>query len=186
MSFRPLLLAVLFGACADSAGAQNAQTYLYDANGRLIGATTASATGDASVSSYVLDDADNRVAHGAMAVTPPPTADKLARPYALVPTQELTSANGQYSLSLETSGDLVIRNAAGTLIWNSCTGQGRTLFAGISASGLLTIYDARSNPIWSAGSSGNAGKELTLQNTEVAVLKAVAGNTLWTSGTPCA
>jgi hypothetical protein len=186
MTLRRSLLAAVLAAGASSAAAQNAQTYLYDANGRLTGVTTARATGDATVSYYVTDDAANRVAHGAFAVSPTPTSDRLAWPYTMVLTQKLTSSNGQYTMTLETSGDLVIRNLSGTLVWSSCTGHGSTLYARVASSGVLTVYDTLSNPIWTAGSAGNAGAELTLQNSGIAVLKTSGGATLWSSGTPCA
>lgn len=186
MALRRSLLAAVLLVCASSAAAQNAQTYLYDANGRLTGVTTARATGDATVSYYVTDDATNRVANRAFAVSPTPTADRIAWPYTMVLTQKLTSENGQYTMTLETSGDLVIRNLSGMLVWNSCTGHGSSLYARVASSGVLTIYDTLSNPIWTAGASGNVGAELTLQNSGVAILKTSGGATLWTSGTPCA
>lgn len=186
MLLRRMLLAVAFSALAFTATAQDTQTFLYDANGRLIGATTARTIGNAAMSYYAIDDADNRVAHGALAVSPPPVADKLVWPYTLVPTQKLTSANGQYTMTLEPSGDLVIRNTSGTPVWNSCTAQGRTMYSRVASDGRLTLYDTLSNPIWTAGASGNAGAELTLQNSGVAILKTSGGSTLWTSSTPCA
>lgn len=186
MTSRRWLLAAVLSGCAFSATAQNAQTYLYDANGRLVGATTARAVGDATVSAYLSDDADNRIARGNMAVSPPPVADRLAWPYTLVPTQGLVSANGLYRLRLEPSGDLVIRDAAGAMLWNSCTAEGRSLYARVASSGVLTVYDTQSNPIWTAGAPGHSGAELTLQNSGVAILKTSGGSTLWTSSTPCA
>ncbi|WP_439471579.1 hypothetical protein [Brevundimonas sp.] len=181
---RTFLTAALAG-CALSANAQDAQTFLYDANGRLTVATTARSVGDAHVAYYVLDDADNRLANGAMPVSPP-AADSLFWPYTLVPTQKLTSANGQFTMTLETSGDLVIRNNAGTMIWNSCTGQGGSSMVRVGSTGQLTIYGLQLAPIWTAGPTGNSGAVLSLQNSGVAVLKTTGGSTLWTSGMPCA
>ncbi|WP_291832521.1 hypothetical protein [Brevundimonas sp.] len=180
------VLACAASLLAGSATAQDAQTFLYDANGRLTANTTARTTGDSTRSYYILDGADNRLGHGAIAVSPPPAGDTFAFPYTLVPTQKLTSANGQYTMTFEPSGDLVIRNTSGAPVWNSCTGQGRSWFVRVSSDGQLTIFDTTGTAFWTAGASGNPGAVLTLQNSGVAILKSAGGTTLWTSSTPCA
>lgn len=171
---------------AGTAAAQDIQTFLYDANGRLTGAMTARSTGNSAHGYYTLDNADNRQANGRAAVSPPPVSDTLAFPYTLVPSQKLTSANGQYTMTFEPSGDLVIRNSSGSSIWNSCTGQGRSAFVRVSSGGQLAVHDPQAIAIWTAGPAGNPGAVLTLQNSGVAVLKTSGGATLWTSNTPCA
>lgn len=180
------VLACAASLLAGSATAQDAQTFLYDANGRLTANTTARTTGDSTRSYYILDGADNRLGHGAIAVSPPPAGDTFAFPYTLVPTQKLASANGQYTMTFEPSGDLVIRNTSGAPVWNSCTGQGRSWFVRVSSDGQLTIFDTTGTAFWTAGASGNPGAVLTLQNSGVAILKSAGGTTLWTSSTPCA
>ena len=181
-----LLVAAVAALFASPAPAQDAQTVLYDAQGRVIAVTTARTSGNATFSTYAYDDADNRTAHVATVVAPPPTVSVLEWPHTLVPTQKLTSANGQYTLTLEQSGDLVIRNTGGTLIWNSCTGQGRSLYAQVDSGGQLRIYDTAQTAIWTAGTSGNAGAKLTMENSGIAVLRTSGGTTLWSSTTPCA
>lgn len=180
-----VFVALVLGAGATPALAQDAQTYLYDANGRLVGTTTARTTGSSAISAYWLDDADNRFVRDAGATTPP-TGNEMAWSNLLLPTQKLTSANGLYTLTLDQSGDLVLRNSGGTAVWNSCTGQGRSLYAWVNAQGQLSIHDERHGTIWSAGGTGNAGAELTLENSGVAVLRTSGGATLWSSTTPCA
>lgn len=171
---------------AGTAAAQDIQTFLYDANGRLTAAMTARPSGNSARAYYTLDDSDNRRGHGRMAVTPPPAGDTLAFPYTLVPSQKLTSANGQYTMTFEQGGDIVIRNSSGSPIWNSCTGQGRSSYARVSSDGQLAVHDPQAVVIWTAGPAGNPGAVLTLQNSGVAVLKTSGGSTLWTSNTPCA
>ena len=171
-------------ALACPALAQDAQTFLYDGNGRLVSVTTARPGANGAVSSYLLDDADNRAAHTAIAVTPPPSTDKLAFPYTLVPTQKLTSANGLYTMMLDASGDLVIASST-TSIWHSCTGQGRSTFVRISSDGRLGIYDPTFVAFWTTPNSASPGAELTLQNNGLAVLKSSGGTTLWNSSTQC-
>lgn len=178
-------VALVLASLPAAAIAQVAQTYLYDANGRLVGTTTARTTGSSAMSAYWLDDADNRFVRDA-GLTTPPTGNEMAWSNMLLPTQKLTSANGLYTLTLDQSGDLVLRNSGGTPVWNSCTGQGRSLYAWVNAQGQLSIHDERHATIWSAGATGNAGAKLTLENSGLAVLRTSGGTTLWSSTTPCA
>lgn len=171
---------------AGAAEAQSQQTYLYDANGRLTAATTARATGGSTLSYYLLDDADNRTANGSFPAASPATSNQLCCDYTLAPTEKLTSANGQYSMALEASGDLVIRNNVGAAVWNSCTGQGQSWYVRIpAATGVLTIYDTQGVPMWTAGSSAYPNAKLTLENTGVAVLRTVGSSVIWQSTTAC-
>lgn|GEM_PF-1066042 len=180
------ILATAVLLLAGAATAQSQQTYLYDANGRLAAATTARATGNSTLSYFVQDDADNRTDTGAFAATPPSVSYELPADYTLAPSQKLTSANGQYTMTLEASGDLVIRNNVGAAVWNSCTAQGRSWYVRIpSATGVLTIHDTRGVPLWTAGSPANSNAKLTLENTGVAVLRAPGGSVLWQSTTSC-
>jgi hypothetical protein len=171
-------------ALAPPSLAQVAQTYLYDAQGRLVAATTARPAANGAMAYYVLDDADNRTANAALAVSPPPVADKLVWPYTLLPTQRLTSPNGLYHLTLETSGELVLSGPSG-VAWRSCTALGRTMYSRVSSTGRLVLYDPQSLPVWTTPNASSAGAELILQNDGTAVLKASGGATLWSSTTQC-
>jgi hypothetical protein len=184
MKLASFLGCVLLAAVAPPVGAQVAQTYLYDSQGRVIAATTARPATNGVMAYYVLDDADNRMAHGALAVSPPPTADKLTWPYTLLPSQRLTSPNGLYHLTLETSGDLVLTGPSG-MVWHSCTAWGRTMFSRVSSTGRLVLYDPQALTIWTTSNSSSAGAELILQNDGTAVLKSSGGATLWSSTTQC-
>ena len=179
------ILATAVLLLAGAAEAQSQQTYLYDANGRLTATTTARTSGSSQMSFHVLDDADNRTLTGAFPVSRPPASNQLSNPYQLVLTEKLTSANGQYTMTLEASGDLVIRNNSGGLVWNSCTGQGRGATLIVEPSGLLAIYDSGINRIWSAGAALYPGAKLTLENSGVAVLRTVGSSVIWQSTTSC-
>lgn len=178
--------ALVLAAGSADAVAQTVQTYLYDASGRLIGTTMAGAPGSPSaISAYWLDAADNRFVRDAGPTTPP-TGSTMAWSNALLSTQKLTSANDLYTMTLDPSGDLVVRNSGGASVWNSCTGQGRSLYAWVNAQGQVSIHNERHAVIWSAGPAGNAGAQLTLENSGLAVLRASGGTVLWSSTTPCA
>ena len=183
---RRCLTAAACLSIATAAAAQDGQTYLYDAQGRLSAVTTARTSGTSTVTDYFYDAADNRRSTGSYPTSPPPTPYTLAFPYTLVPTQRIVSPNGQYSLGLEQSGDLVLRDAGGASVWRSCTDQGRSWFARVSPEGLLTVYGPTGVTLWTAGGAGSPGAELTVQDSGVAALKTTGGLTLWTSSTPCA
>ncbi len=180
------LLAAL-GVClasASTAHAQDAQTYRYDGNGRLI-ASTLARTGDGVMTAYALDAADNRLGMSGVTVSPPPTVNALSFPYTLLPSQKLTSLNGLYSLNFETSGNLVVSGSGGPL-WNSCTGQGRATYLRVLNDGNLVLHGTDFAPIWSTNTGGNPGAVLTLRNDGVAEIKDADGVSLWISVTPCA
>lgn len=168
---------------AGTAVGQDTQTYLYDVNGRLVASTVAQPTSGV-MTAYALDSADNRLGRNAAGVTAPPAVDHISYPYTMLPTQTLTSLNGLYTLTFEPGGDLVISGAAGAL-WNSCTGQGRSVYLRMLSDGNLVLHGTNYLPIWSTGTAGNPGAELTLQNDGVAVIKDAGGAVVWSSTTPC-
>lgn len=180
---------LLFGSAlavtlAGSAIAQDAQTYFYDVHGRLVASTLAQPASGV-MTAYTLDRTDNRQGRNAANVSAPPTVDQISFPYSLLPTQTLTSLNGLYTLTFETSGDLVISSGSGVL-WSSCTGQSRSVYLQMLVDGNLVLHGTGFLPIWSTGTGGNPGAVLTLQNDGVAVIKSAGGAVLWSSTTPCA
>ncbi|PZO05239.1 MAG: hypothetical protein DCF29_08680 [Alphaproteobacteria bacterium] len=175
------------GVCLAAAGvahAQDAQTYLYDGNGRLV-ASTLARFGGGVMTSYNLDAADNRLSRNAVPVSTTPTPNILAYPRTLLPTQKLTSSNGLYTLTFETSGNLVIAGPSG-MLWNSCTGQGRSTYLFMGSDGNLLLHDTRFFTIWNTQTGGNPGALLMLRDDGVAEIKVPGGPSLWTSVTPCA
>jgi YD repeat-containing protein len=164
-------------ALASSVLAQDAQTYLYDANGRLIAATTARPT-SGSYASYALDDADNRTARNAYATTGPTVAGKLLSGESLIPTQAIT--NGSYTLTLQTSGDLVVTGPSG-LVQHSCTGTGRSLYARMETNGNLVVRDVAGTALWQSNTGAYSGAELFLNSDGTLAVKS-GGVTRW-SGT---
>jgi hypothetical protein len=182
---RKLLAPLCAGlAAAGMAQAQDAQTYLYDGNGRLVASTLARA-GDGVMTGYGLDAADNRLGLAAVAVTPPAAGNAMSFPYTLLPSQNLKSSNGLYTLTFETGGDLVISGSGGVL-WSSCTGQGRSTYLRLLSNGNLVLHGTDYAPIWSTNTGGNPGAVLTLRNDGIAEIKSAGGTSLWTSATPCA
>ena len=139
--------------------AQDAQTFLYDANGRLIAVTTARPTAGA-FASYGLDDADNRTSRNAYPTTSPTVAGKILSTQTLVPTQSIV--NGSYTLTFRPDGDLVVTGPSG-VVQHSCTGTGRSLYVRMESNGNFVVRDVAQNII-SQSATSTAGSDLFLNN----------------------
>lgn len=172
-----LLPASILAALALPALAQDAQTYLYDANGRLIAVTTARPTSGA-FASYMLDDADNRTVRNAWPATSPTVAGKLLSGQFLVPTQSI--ANGSYTLTFQPGGDLVVTGPSG-VVQHSCTGTGRSLYVRMETNGNFVVRDVAQNILWQSNTGAYAGAELFLNSDGTLAVKS-GGVTRW-SGT---
>lgn len=154
-----LCWASVLAALAFPSQAQDAQTYLYDANGRLIAVTTAKPTVGA-FAAYLLDDADNRTTRNAYPATSPNTAGRLLSTQSLVPTQSIT--NGSYTLTFQPDGDLVVTGPSG-VVQHSCTGTGRSLYVRMESNGNFVVRDVAQNIISQSGTA-TAGSDLYLNS----------------------
>jgi methionine-rich copper-binding protein CopC len=107
------------------------------------------------------------------------TAVWTAQPTTLLPGQSMVSPNGDYVLTLQTDGNLVEYNAAGTAVWASGT-QGKTVTEMImQGDGNLVLYGG-STAVWSSNSGGNPGASLGLQNNGALVISS-GGAQVWTA-----
>lgn len=178
-------LAVLLFS-AGGAGAQSAQTYTYDAQGRLIGIATATgARGGGVVTEYDYDDAGNRTERQAFGVSGPVNADRMTNGETLVPTQFLISPSAGATLLMQQDGNLVVYCGSNPK-WGSGTTAGRSMYFQVQSDGNMVLYDVDFLPIWASNTGGNPGAILTLLNSGNLILKDSTGvTTLWQSSTTC-
>ena len=88
-------------------------------------------------------------------------------------------------MTLQRDGNLVLHFGS-TVLWNSGTATGRSVYFRVQAGGNAVIADPAGTAIWQSDTGGNAGAVLTLQNDGNLVMKNAAGTTiLWQSHTCC-
>lgn len=99
----------------------------------------------------------------------------------LSPGQSIASQNGQFTLTLQTDGNLVLYRGP-TPLWNTATNGQPVKVATMQADGNFVLYDAAQHPIWASGTNGHPGASLTVQDDGNAVIY-VGATPLWATNT---
>jgi hypothetical protein len=102
-------------------------------------------------------------------------------PATLTAGQTIQSPNGQYTLTMQTDGNLVEYGPAGTALWASGTnGTGNSNHVTMQTDGNLVIYNSAGTAVWASGTAGHNGAAFTfaLQNDSNLVIYWPAG-VLW-------
>lgn len=162
--------------------AQDQRTYLYDAQGRLVGSTRASSAPNTFLG-YGFDDAGNRLTRHTNVAQRPSTVNQLLPGEILVPGQSLQSPNGRALFALQADGDLVV-SVDGNAVWGSGTGSGGSLFLTMQTDGNLVLYGPTYQLVWYQV-FGQPGTRLVLQNDCNLVLYTSGGAPLWSTQTNC-
>lgn len=102
------------------------------------------------------------------------TDPRLMPPNQLSPGQSLTSANGRYTLTLQTDGNLVLYRGT-TALWSTKTSGKPVSQAAMQADGNLVLYDAQGHPLWYSGTNGHPGAFLVVQDDGNVVLYVGSG-----------
>lgn len=94
---------------------------------------------------------------------------------------KLYSSDGNYYLSFQDDGNLVLSNRNGNAIWGAGT-DNKGSRAEFQNDGNLVVYDSYNKAIWSSNTSRRGGNKLTVQNDGNLV---IYGNysPVWSSGT---
>lgn len=116
-------------------------------------------------------------------VSAPVASNGLGVDQELLANQSLTSANGQYRLTLQSDGNLVLRNSAGTALWSSKTNGSDAVRFRLQSDGNLVLRNASGTSVWSSGTAGRGGVRLTLQDDGNLVLYTAANAAVWSTNT---
>jgi surface antigen len=100
--------------------------------------------------------------------------------------QYLRSPDGQYSLYLQTDGNLVEYNAAGVPLWdppppNQVVGHPGD-WAVLQTDGNFVVYPASGSALWASYTTNSPGDYLALQDDGNLVIYSAGGSPLWATG----
>ena len=108
-------------------------------------------------------------------------ATSTAQTISLSTGQSLSSANGQYELTMQQDGNLVLyKNAPFQVaLWSSETQGNSGSSATMQADGNFVVYDNAGNPLWDAGTYGNPGATIQVQDNGQLAIQSSTGSILW-------
>lgn len=149
-------------------------TYHYDALGRVVMSTTDNFT----VEGYAYDAAGNRVTTTRSAVPPPTSADRLLPGQGLVMNTSIRSANGQYTMVLQSDGNLVVYGPSGAS-WAASTSGLPSAQAVLQGDGNFVVYGPTGQVYWNSQTSGHAGAVMIMQDDGNLVIYDANGAPLW-------
>lgn len=112
----------------------------------------------------------------------PAFADNMSPGEMLTRGGSILSNNRQYTLVLQTDGNLVLyRN--GVALWSTQT-QGRNVVRAVmQGDGNFVLYDNNGNPVWNSGTGQRPGSFLAVQDDGNLVIYTRTGNVAWNSRT---
>jgi len=110
-----------------------------------------------------------------------PSATAVGPGRRLSPGSTLVSPGGQYRLTMQSDGDLVLYTAGGSPLWSSQTSAAAGAFAIMQADGNFVVYSAANRVLWATGTGGHPGAELEVQSDGDLAVAGPSGP-LWSSG----
>jgi lysophospholipase L1-like esterase len=122
-------------------------------------------------------------ANGVPPVSGPTRTDTLSLGQSLTPGQTLTSADGRFVLTLQTSGALTIEAGTTTLYNGGGSGTPATLM--LEQDGNVIELDTSGKILFQTNTSGQGGQNLVMQNDGNLVLYTPAGKPLFATNTCC-
>jgi hypothetical protein len=113
----------------------------------------------------------------------PPPSSTLYVGQRFYPGSSLHSASGNYTLTLQLDGNLVIYNAAHQPTWQNHTAGKHTAFLGMQTDGNVVQYNTSHKAIWATGSQLRGGDHLIMQDDGNLVLATPTNRAVWSSST---
>lgn len=115
---------------------------------------------------------------------PPSKPDQLQPTEGLLVGQSIRSADGRFTIVLQTDGNLVLYANGRIPLWASNTaGHPEVWDVVMQGDGNLVIYDTHQRPLWASNTSGQPGAHLIAQNDGNLVIYDSANRPLWASNT---
>jgi LysM repeat protein len=111
-------------------------------------------------------------------------ADSLQAGASLTTGQSLTSANGDYTLTLQGDGNLVL-SEGGKAVWATGTNGKGAARLKVQEDGNAVLYTQDNAPVWASQTAGKGGDKLVVQDDRNVVLYA-GGTSVWSTGTAVA
>ena len=108
--------------------------------------------------------------------------DEITAGETLFPGEELRSASGRYSATMQEDGNVVVYADDARPVWDTHTYGRPGAQLDLQDDGNLVLYDVYGTALWSTGTWGRSGNRLTLQDDGNLVLYAADGAALWSSG----
>jgi hypothetical protein len=112
---------------------------------------------------------------------PPPGATRLMPNQALYEDQSLPSLNGQFTLTYQSDGNLVLYRNGGGPQWASGTAGTTPGLAVMQSDGNLVIYDSLSNAIWASHTETHPSSRLNVDNAGFIAILGPDGTQVWRS-----
>ena len=137
-----------------------------------------STTDNFTVEGYAYDAAGNRVTAARMSVPPPTSGDSLLPGQGLVMNTSIRSPDGQYTLVMQTDGNLVVYGLSGAT-WSTGTWNLPSAQAVMQGDGNFVIYGPTGQTYWSSGTAGHPGAHLAMQSDGNLVIYDSGGTPLW-------
>jgi len=112
----------------------------------------------------------------------PPTGAVIASGATLPSGQSIVSPNaqyGQFTLSMQTDGNLVEYNSSGFAVWFSGTAGNAGAYAQMQGDGNLVVYSIAGSPVWASNTVGNPGAYLELAPDGALVVHSPTVTPLW-------
>lgn len=109
-------------------------------------------------------------------------ADRLSAEQSLSPGESLQSPNGQFSLTLQDDGNLVLY-AGSDAVWATGTNGQPVARATMQADGNLVLYSSEGEAVWASNTDGNPGAYLVLQDDQNLVVYSTDNAPVWATDT---
>lgn len=114
----------------------------------------------------------------------PTQAGRLLPGQGLLPGQSIRSADGRFSLIMQSDANLVLYGPDHQSLWASGTsGHGDVWDVIMQTDGNLVIYDGHSHPLWASNTNGKTGAWVAVQDDGNVVIYDTGNHRLWATNT---